>query len=111
MQDILNDKIHVKTLFSEYGMTELLSQAYTTAENPHLQCPPWMRVVCRDLTDPLEKGLLYETGGINVIDLANWKTISFIETEDLGKVYQDGSFEVLGRLDNSDLRGCNLLVQ
>jgi phenylacetate-coenzyme A ligase PaaK-like adenylate-forming protein len=111
MQDIIKDKINVKTLFSEYGMTELLSQAYSIGKNTHFQCPPWMKVMCRDITDPLKKGLLSETGGINVIDLANWQTLSFIETEDLGKVYPDGSFEVLGRLDNSDLRGCNLMVQ
>jgi hypothetical protein len=111
MQDIIKDKINVKTLFSEYGMTELLSQAYSMGKNTHFQCPPWMRVMCRDITDPLKKGLLSETGGINVIDLANWQTLSFIETEDIGKVNPDGSFEVLGRLDNSDLRGCNLMVQ
>ena len=111
MQDIVKDKLHVKTLFSEYGMTELLSQAYKTSENAYFQCPPWMKVIGRDLTDPLNKGLLSETAGINIIDLANWNTISFIETEDLGKVYADGTFEVLGRLDNSDLRGCNLMVQ
>jgi hypothetical protein len=69
-----------------------------------------MRVIGRDITDPLRKGLLSENVGINVIDLANWQTMSFIETEDLGKVYRDGSFEVLGRLDNSDLRGCNLMI-
>ena len=110
MRDVLNVKINVKTLFSEYGMTELLSQAYSNDKNGFV-CPPWMRVICRDITDPQTTGLLSETGGINVIDLANWQTISFIETEDLGKVYPDGSFEVLGRLDNSDLRGCNLLIQ
>ena len=111
MQDIMKDKINVKTLFSEYGMTELLSQAYSVGNNTHFRCPPWMKVICRDITDPLKKGLLSETGGINVIDLANWQTLSFIETEDIGKVDPNGSFEVLGRLDNSDLRGCSLLVQ
>ena len=69
-----------------------------------------MKIICRELTDPFEKGLLYETGGINVIDLANWQTVSFIETEDLGKAYPNGSFEVVGRLDNSDVRGCNLMI-
>jgi hypothetical protein len=63
------------------------------------------------VTDPLQKGLLEETSGINVIDLANWHSMAFIETEDLGKVYADGSFEVLGRMDNSDVRGCNLMVE
>ena len=110
MSDVLRAKINVKSLFSEYGMTELLSQAYSKDNNSFI-CPPWMRVICRDITDPQTKGLLSETGGINVIDLANWRTISFIETEDLGKVYPDGSFEILGRLDNSDLRGCNLMIQ
>jgi len=111
MQEVLKEKINVKTLFSEYGMTELLSQAYSGVRDSRFFCPPWMRITCRDITDPLKKGLLSETGGINVIDLANWHTLSFIETEDLGKVYQDGAFEVLGRLDNSDLRGCNLMIQ
>lgn len=69
-----------------------------------------MKVIGRDLADPLRKGLQNETAGINVIDLANWHSVSFIETEDLGKVYENGSFEVLGRLDNSDIRGCNLMV-
>jgi hypothetical protein len=91
-------------------MTELLSQAYSK-ENKNLVCPPWMRVLGRDILDPQTKGLQSETAGINVIDLANWRTISFIETEDLGKIYPNSSFEVLGRLDNADLRGCNLLIQ
>jgi phenylacetate-coenzyme A ligase PaaK-like adenylate-forming protein len=110
MREVLTAKINVKSLFSEYGMTEMLSQAYSKGEG-NLICPTWMRVLCRDITDPQTKGLLSETGGINVIDLANWRTISFVETEDLGKVYPDGSFEVLGRLDNADVRGCNLMIQ
>jgi phenylacetate-coenzyme A ligase PaaK-like adenylate-forming protein len=110
LQDTVNARLNVKSLFSEYGMTELLSQGYSKGVNLGFLCPPWMRVLCRDITDPLEKGLLSQSGGINVIDLANWNTISFIETEDLGKAYTDGSFEVLGRLDNSDLRGCNLMI-
>jgi hypothetical protein len=108
--DVMKAKINVKSLFSEYGMTELLSQAYSV-DNKGLICSPWMRILCRDISDPFQKGLLSETGGINVIDLANWQTISFIETEDLGRTYPNGSFEVLGRLDNSDLRGCNLMIQ
>lgn len=98
------------TIYSEYGMTELLSQAYTRGENAFF-CPPWMKVLARDLTDPMEKGLLNESGGINVIDFANLDSIAFIETEDIGKVYRDGSFDVLGRMDNSDVRGCNLMVE
>lgn len=99
----------VTAIYSEYGMTELLSQAYARGSNV-FECPPWLRVVGRDVTDPFEKGLLATTCGLNVVDLANWNTVSFIETEDLGRVYGDGSFEVLGRFDNSDLRGCNLLL-
>jgi hypothetical protein len=110
LHSMLAEKLHVRGVFSEYGMTELLSQAYFT-DNHRFRCPPWMKIVCREITDPFTKGLLSETGGINVIDLANWQTVSFIETEDLGKIYRDGSFDVLGRFDNSDVRGCNLMVQ
>jgi hypothetical protein len=91
-------------------MTELLSQAYSKGQNMFF-CPPWMKIIARDLTDPMQKGLLNETGGINVIDFANVDSIAFIETDDLGKVYPDGSFEIMGRIDNSDVRGCNLLVE
>lgn len=106
----LTQRFHVPRIYSEYGMTELFSQAYTQG-GTRFQVPPWLKIIGRDLSDPLTKGLLLETSGINVIDLANWNTISFIETEDMGKVYADGSFEVLGRMDNSDTRGCNLMVQ
>ena len=99
-----NSPIH-----SEYGMTELLSQAYLLGDDG-FRLPPWMKVIIRDITDPFAKGLLSQTGGINVIDLANWNTISFIETEDLGRAASNGTFEVLGRIDNSDVRGCNLLI-
>ena len=68
-------------------------------------------MIGRDLADPFQKGLQNETAGINVIDLANYHTISFIETEDLGKIYADGTFEIMGRIDNSDVRGCNLMVE
>jgi len=105
----LMERLNVTKIYSEYGMTELFSQAYTSG-GQQFSCPPWMKVVARDVTDPFTLGLLGETSGINVIDLANWHTISFIETEDLGKVYADGSFEILGRLDNSDVRGCNLMM-
>ena len=98
----------VSSIHSEYGMTELLSQAYSKG-NGIFNCPPWMKITTRDPNDPLT--LLYNrTGGINVIDLANINSCSFIATQDLGKVYEDGTFEVLGRFDNSDIRGCNLLV-
>jgi hypothetical protein len=110
LHKVLSDSFHLNNVFSEYGMTELFSQAYTKGDT-RFYCPPWMRVLARDLTDPLEKGLLNDTGGINVIDLANWHSVAFIETEDLGRVWADGTFEVLGRADNSDVRGCSLLVE
>ena len=91
---------------SEYGMTELLSQAY--AVDGLYRCPPWMKVFLRDETDPFQLGGY--TGAINVIDLANLHSCSFIATEDLGKLRPDGSFEVLGRMDNTDIRGCSQLI-
>jgi len=109
LHETLSRGLNVSRIFSEYGMTELLSQAYSTGTGLFL-CPPWMKIVGRDPTDPFEKGLQNETCGINVIDLANLHSIAFIETEDVGKVYADGTFEVIGRLDNSDVRGCNLMV-
>ena len=110
LHDKLCKGLNVNKIYSEYGMTELFSQAYTAGAN-RFYCPPWMKIVGRDVTDPFRKGLLEETCGINVIDLANFRSIAFIEIEDVGKVFADGSFEVLGRLDNSDVRGCNLLVE
>ncbi|MEL7378010.1 MAG: acyl transferase [Bacteroidota bacterium] len=95
-------------IHSEYGMTELLSQAYAPKAG-RFSCAPSLRVMCRDLTDPFCIRTDGKTGAINCIDLANLDTISFIATDDLGKVYPDGSFEVLGRMDYSDTRGCNLL--
>jgi hypothetical protein len=92
-------------------MTELLSQAYSTG-NGLFRCPPWMKILIRDPQDPLT--ILKEpgrTGGINIIDLANVNSCAFIATSDLGKLHEDGSFEVLGRFDNSDVRGCNLMVE
>jgi hypothetical protein len=100
----------VDAIHSEYGMTELLSQAYSKGKGI-FHCPPWMRVLIRDTNDPLTILNNNKTGGINVIDLANINSCSFIATQDLGKTYSDNSFEVLGRFDNSDIRGCNLLVQ
>lgn len=101
-------EFNIPAVYSEYGMTELLSQAYTSGGNT-FTCPPWLKILGREVTDPMRKGLVGEVSGVNVVDLANWHSVAFIETEDLGKVYQDGSFEILGRFDNSDLRGCNLL--
>ncbi|GAA4105087.1 acyl transferase [Mucilaginibacter panaciglaebae] len=99
----------VKAIHSEYGMTELLSQAYSKGEGI-FACPPWMKVITRDTNDPLSLVTDGKAGGINVIDLANINSCSFIATKDLGKIYADDSFEVLGRFDNADVRGCNLLI-
>ncbi|PRX56530.1 acyl transferase [Flagellimonas meridianipacifica] len=96
-------------VYSEYGMTELLSQAYSLGKGT-FDCPPWMKVLTRDTEDPLSPQDYGKTGGINIIDLANVYSCSFIATQDLGKVYPDGSFEVLGRFDHSDVRGCNLMA-
>lgn len=109
LHELLCSRFHVRQIGSEYGMTELLSQAYSFG-NGIYQSPPWMKIRVRDINDPfkwIENG---KTGGINVIDLANVHSCAFIETQDLGKSVQGGYFEVLGRIDNSDLRGCNLLV-
>lgn len=100
----------VNKIHSEYGMTELLSQAYSKGDGI-FNCPPWMKILIRDTNDPFTILPENKTGGINVIDLANINSCSFIATQDLGKLHNDNSFEVLGRFDNSDIRGCNLLVE
>ncbi|MCB0640487.1 MAG: acyl transferase, partial [Phaeodactylibacter sp.] len=100
----------VPQIHSEYGMTELLSQAYSKGNGLFFPGKT-MRVITRDVTDPFESMPYGRTGTLQIVDLANVDTISFIATEDLGKVYADGSFEVLGRLDASDIRGCNLMVE
>jgi hypothetical protein len=110
LHETLKRHLKIEKVYSEYGMTELLSQAYSRGGNVFYSAPS-MKVIVRDITDPMRKGLLHETGGINVIDLANFRTAAFIETEDLGKIDEKGHFEVLGRSDNSDVRGCNLLVE
>jgi phenylacetate-coenzyme A ligase PaaK-like adenylate-forming protein len=99
----------VNSIHSEYGMTELLSQAYSLGEGI-FECPSWMQILVRDTEDALSYVREGKTGGINVIDLANINSCSFIATQDLGKKYPNGSFEVLGRFDHSDIRGCNLMV-
>jgi phenylacetate-coenzyme A ligase PaaK-like adenylate-forming protein len=99
----------VSMIHSEYGMTELLSQAYSLG-NGVFECPSWMQVLIRDTEDALNYIPQEKTGGINVIDLANINSCSFIATQDLGKKNPNNSFEVLGRFDNSDIRGCNLMV-
>ena len=110
LHKILCEGFHVESIHSEYGMTELLSQGYSKG-NGLFHTPPWMKILIRDTNDPLSLLDNKKTGAINVIDLANYYSCSFIATQDLGKFHQDGSFEILGRFDNSDIRGCNLLVQ
>ncbi|WP_310560331.1 acyl transferase [Flavobacterium sp.] len=99
----------VTAIHSEYGMTELLSQAYSLG-NGVFECPSWMQILIRETEDALTYVSDGKTGGINVIDLANINSCSFIATQDLGKKNPNNSFEVLGRFDNSDIRGCNLMV-
>jgi len=110
LHKVLCAKFHVPAILSEYGMTELLSQGYSFGQG-RFQAPSCMRVLIRDSNDPFSGMPPGKTGAINVIDLANIHSCAFIETQDLGKIHQDGSFEVLGRMDNSDVRGCNLLVE
>ena len=99
----------VQKIHSEYGMTELLSQAWSAGDGI-FRCPPWMKVMIADTNDPLSYLETGRSGGINIIDLANFHSCSFIATQDLGRVFDDGTFEVLGRFDNSDIRGCSLLA-
>jgi hypothetical protein len=109
LHDILCRSLNVETIHSEYGMTELLSQAYSSGKGIY-KAPPWMKILIRDVNDPLELLSFGQTGGINIIDLANIYSCSFIATHDLGILHEDGSFEVVGRFDDSDVRGCNLMV-
>lgn len=110
LHEILCDGFGVKHIHSEYGMTELLSQAYSK-RNGVFECPPWMQIHIRDTNDPLQLLSEGKTGGINIIDLANLYSCSFIATQDLGRTTANGQFEILGRFDQSDIRGCNLMVQ
>jgi hypothetical protein len=120
VHDVLKKAFSKNEIHSEYGMTELLSQAYSKG-NGLFHCPPWMKVLVRDDEDPLQvmrdAGLLTHdsrlttvTGALNIIDLANVYSCSFIATDDMGKLNEDGSFEALGRMDGSDLRGCSLMA-
>ena len=109
LHEILCTSFRVQNIHSEYGMTELLSQAYSLG-NGIFECPGWMQILIRDTDDAMTYVSNGKTGGINVIDLANINSCSFIATQDLGKKYPNNSFEVLGRFDNSDIRGCNLMV-
>jgi len=105
----LKKAFRLSRVHSEYGMTELLSQAYSKGDGI-FNCPPWMKVSTRDPEDPLHPQSHGRTGGINIIDLANLWSCSFLATQDLGRVHSHGSFEVLGRFDHSDIRGCNLML-
>ncbi|WP_341220247.1 acyl transferase [Polaribacter atrinae] len=116
-KELIRDELHqllqsgfgVTEIHSEYGMTELLSQGYSNG-NGVFDTPPWMKVLTRDTEDALTIQQVEKTGGINVIDLANYNSCAFIATQDLGKVHKNGTFEIIGRFDNSDIRGCNLMV-
>ncbi|QHT72175.1 acyl transferase [Rhodocytophaga rosea] len=116
-EELLREELHeelqkafkVPAIHAEYGMTELLSQAYSTGGGA-FQTPPWMRILIRDVNDPFHIYQHSRSGGINIIDLANVDSCAFIETKDIGILSADGTFRVLGRFDNSDIRGCNLLV-
>ncbi|WP_320020371.1 acyl transferase [Labilibaculum manganireducens] len=105
----LTQRLGVEKIHSEYGMTELLSQAYSKGDSLFFT-PSWMKILIRDTYDPFSYEQQGRSGGVNVIDLANIHSCSFIETQDLGRIHADGSFEILGRFDHSDIRGCNLLV-
>ncbi|MFN4083356.1 MAG: acyl transferase [Bacteroidia bacterium] len=109
LYNILKQNFGLNQIYSEYGMTELLSQAYSF-HNGKYQCAPWMKVFITDINDPFTFLPEGKNGIINVIDLANLNSCSFIQTEDIGKLNPDGTFEVLGRIDNSDMRGCSLMA-
>lgn len=109
LHENLRKGLGVEKIHSEYGMTELMSQAYAQDTGKFIT-PSWMKVLIREINDPFKMSHAKKSGGINIIDLANIHSCAFIETQDIGKLYPEGSFEVLGRIDNSDIRGCNLLV-
>lgn len=111
LHEVLKEKLNIPSVHSEYGMTELMSQAYSKG-NGIFFCPPWMKILIRDPQDPLT--IIYGnglTGGINIIDLANVYSCSFIASGDYGKLYENGGFGISGRFDNSDIRGCNLMAE
>lgn len=111
LHSVLKSQFNVEKIHSEYGMTELLSQAWSKGDGL-FYCPPWMKVVIRDPQDPLTVfDIPGRSGGINIIDLANINSCSFLSVNDLGKLHEDDGFEVLGRFDDSDIRGCNLMVE
>ena len=110
LHKILKEKLSITQIHSEYGMTELLSQAYAK-QNGMFETPPWMKILVRDTNDPFQYLANGKTGGVNLIDLTNINSCCFIATQDLGKKYNNDTFELMGRFDNSDIRGCNLLVE
>jgi len=109
LHETLKKRTGLKKIHSEYGMTEMLSQAYSKRDGI-FSCPNWMRVFIRDINDPNFFYSNNRSGGINIIDLANFNSCSFIATEDMGSLHENGNFEIMGRIDHSDTRGCNLLV-
>ncbi|WP_242131282.1 LuxE/PaaK family acyltransferase [Aestuariivivens marinum] len=109
LHNTLKEGFGVSTIHSEYGMTELLSQAYSKGHGI-FNCAPWMQVLTRDTEDALAIQDYGKSGGINIIDLANINSCAFIATQDLGRTHPNGTFEVMGRFDHSDIRGCNLMV-
>jgi len=108
LHKILCDKFKVSVIHSEYGMTELLSQSYSQG-NGIYKSPPWMKILIREINDPFSYVTTNKSGGVNVIDLANVNSCSFIETQDVGEMNNDGTFRISGRFDNSNIRGCNLM--
>ena len=110
LHELLKKKLHVTSIHSEYGMTELLSQAYSKSDGI-FKCPPWMKILIRDPYSPYENLPKGRAGAINVIDLANFHSCSFIETQDLGRDLGNGTFELLGRMNEAQLRGCNLMIE
>ncbi|HOY31472.1 MAG TPA: acyltransferase [Bacteroidales bacterium] len=108
LHDFLRNKLGISRIYSEYSMCELMSQAYSSGESYYTP-PPWMKVFIRELNDPLTTVRNEKSGGINIIDLANMHTCSFVSTQDIGIVLENGTFDVLGRFDYSDVRGCSLL--
>lgn len=111
LHQILREAFGLEAVHSEYGMCELLSQAYTVGDGLRFRCPPWMKILIRQSQDPLRWEEEGRSGGINVIDLGNLFSCPFIATQDLGRILPDGCFEVLGRFDYSDIRGCNLMIE
>ena len=109
LHNLICNGFEINKVHSEYGMTEILSQAYSKGKGI-FHTPPWMKIQIRSIDDPLQSIGYEKAGGINIIDLANIDSCSFIATQDLGKKLKKGGFEILGRFDNSDIRGCNLLV-